>query len=80
MDLLPQTTFKKARYFMRNIEPVTQREFVLGADATPMSTTDLKGNGTYVNEAFGMSAASRERSCWGSSTTSCATRTCHVRL
>src|SRR3990167_8371603 len=37
---------------MRNNEPVTQREFVLDADATLMSTTDLQGNITYVNEAF----------------------------
>ncbi|HAX21283.1 MAG TPA: hypothetical protein DCY64_13540 [Hydrogenophaga sp.] len=37
---------------MRINEPVTQREFVLEADATLMSTTDLQGNITYVNEAF----------------------------
>ena len=37
---------------MRINEPVTQREFVLEVDATLMSTTDLQGNITYVNEAF----------------------------
>jgi len=37
---------------MRINEPVTQREFTIGANATLMSTTDLQGNITYANEAF----------------------------
>lgn len=37
---------------MRTNLPVTQREFTLRDDAVLLSTTDLKGRITYVNEAF----------------------------
>ena len=37
---------------MRNNQPVTQRERTLSADQKLISTTDLKGNITYCNEAF----------------------------
>ena len=37
---------------MRKNLPVTQREYLIGADETLLSTTDLKGRITYANEAF----------------------------
>lgn len=37
---------------MRNNQPVTDAEYVLGDGQTPMSRTDLQGNITFVNQDF----------------------------
>lgn len=37
---------------MRNNQPVTQHAYVIPADQTLVSVTDLKGRITYCNPAF----------------------------